>query len=167
LPTASASKLWRYYPQALELGDDLAADWFLALWVLAPTPAKAVRPRESRVTSLLRAHRIRRLEAAEVLRILRQKPTSDARRVDTFRPRRRSASCWKGCAARRALPNSVAARASPRRCTMAGQSWRGRKRRLAGNTARAATSALPWKIMPQHRLGLEPAAISVMSVGMG
>ena len=67
-------QLWRYYPQALELGDDLAADWFLALWVLAPTPAKAVRLRESRVTSLLRAHRIRRLEAAEVLRILRQKP---------------------------------------------------------------------------------------------
>jgi transposase len=67
-------QLWRYYPQALELGDDLAADWFLDLWVLAPTPAKAVRLRESRVTSLLKAHRIRRLEAAEVLRILRQKP---------------------------------------------------------------------------------------------
>ncbi len=67
-------QLWRYYPQALELGDDLAADWFLDLWVLAPTPAKAARLRESRVTSLLKAHRIRRIEAAEVLRILRQKP---------------------------------------------------------------------------------------------
>src|SRR5271157_3686058 len=67
-------QLWRYYPKALELGDDLAADWFLDLWALAPTPAKAARPRESRVAGLLKAHRIRRLEAAEVLRILRQKP---------------------------------------------------------------------------------------------
>ena len=33
-------QLWRYYPQALELGDDLAADWFLDLWVLAPTPPR-------------------------------------------------------------------------------------------------------------------------------
>jgi transposase len=67
-------QLWRYYPQALDLGDDLAAEWFLDLWALAPTPAKAARLRESRLTSLLKAHRIRRLEAAEVLRILRQKP---------------------------------------------------------------------------------------------
>ena len=67
-------QLWRYYPQALELGDDLAADWFLDLLALAPMPAKAARLRESRVTSLLKAHRIRRIDAAEVLRILRQKP---------------------------------------------------------------------------------------------
>ncbi len=67
-------QLWRYYPQALELGDDLAADWFLELWALAPTPAKAARVRESRVTGLLKAHRIRRIETAEVLRILGQKP---------------------------------------------------------------------------------------------
>ena len=33
-------QLWRYYPQALELGDDLAADWFLDLWGLAPTPPR-------------------------------------------------------------------------------------------------------------------------------
>jgi hypothetical protein len=33
-------QLWRYYPQALELGDDLAAAWFLDLWALAPTPAR-------------------------------------------------------------------------------------------------------------------------------
>ena len=67
-------QLWRYYPQALELGDDLAADWFLDLWALAPTPAKAARLRESRVAGLLKAHRIRRIDATEVLRILRQKP---------------------------------------------------------------------------------------------
>jgi transposase len=27
-------QLWRHYPQALELGDDLAADWFLDLWAV-------------------------------------------------------------------------------------------------------------------------------------
>ena len=39
---------------------------------------------------------------------------------------RRSASCWKGSAARRALPDCVAAKTSPRRCTMAGRksSWK-------------------------------------------
>jgi transposase len=67
-------QLWRYYPQALELGDDLAAGWFLDLWALAPTPAKAARLRESRVASLLKANRIRRIDAAAVLRILRQTP---------------------------------------------------------------------------------------------
>ncbi len=67
-------QLWRYYPQALELGDALAADWFLDLWALPPTPAKAARLRESCVAGLVKAHRIRRIDATEVLRILRQKP---------------------------------------------------------------------------------------------
>jgi transposase len=67
-------QLWRYYPQALELGDDPAADWFLDLWAVAPTPAKAARLRESRAASLLKANRIRCIDAAEVVRILRQKP---------------------------------------------------------------------------------------------
>ena len=67
-------QLWRYYPQALELGDDLAAEWFLDLWARRRHPPRLPRLRESRVASLLKAHRIRRIEAAEVLRILRQKP---------------------------------------------------------------------------------------------
>lgn len=67
-------QLWRYYPQALELSDDLAADWFLELWRQAPTPARAARLREATVARLLKDHRIRRLDAAGVLRILRQKP---------------------------------------------------------------------------------------------
>jgi hypothetical protein len=88
-------QLWRYYPQALELGDDLAVDWFLNLWALAPTPAKAARLRESRVTTLLKAHRIRRIEAAEVLRILRQTPPAaqSKQRPPTSPPWRR-ASNW-------------------------------------------------------------------------
>ena len=71
-------QLWRYYPQMLRLGDDLASDWFLALWQLVPTPAKAVRAREGAIRRLLEAHRIRRFDAAEALRILRDKPLTVA-----------------------------------------------------------------------------------------
>jgi len=71
-------QLWRYYPQALELTDDLGAAWFLALWQQAPTPAHAARLRPSSVQKLLQAHRIRRLDAAEVLGILRRKPLAVA-----------------------------------------------------------------------------------------
>ena len=69
-------QLWRYYPQALELGDgdDLAADWFLDLWRQVPTPAKAQRVKEKTIAAILKTHRIRRIDAAEVLRILRQTP---------------------------------------------------------------------------------------------
>jgi hypothetical protein len=38
-------QLWRYYPQLLELADDVAAEWVLELWSLAPTPAEAARLR--------------------------------------------------------------------------------------------------------------------------
>jgi transposase len=71
-------QLWRYYPQALGLTDELAADWFLELWQLLPTPAKAARATEKTVARILKAHRIRRLDAAEVLRILRQPPLAVA-----------------------------------------------------------------------------------------
>ena len=71
-------QLWRYYPQMLTLADDLADAWFLDLWRLAPTPAKAARLRETTIERFLKAHRIRRLQAAEVLRVLRQKPLSVA-----------------------------------------------------------------------------------------
>jgi hypothetical protein len=63
-------QLWRYYPQILELSDDLSAAWFLDLWALAPTPAKALRVRESTIAKLLRKHRVRRFDAAEVMRRL-------------------------------------------------------------------------------------------------
>ena len=67
-------QLWRYYPQALRLTDDHAADWFLALWQLAPTPAKAAKLRPASVAKLLAAHRIRRLTAEAVVERLRQPP---------------------------------------------------------------------------------------------
>jgi transposase len=71
-------QLWRYYPQALELGEDVAAAWFLELWSLAPTPAKGARLQEGRVAHLLKTHRIRRIGPGEVLRVLRQAPLAVA-----------------------------------------------------------------------------------------
>jgi len=67
-------QLWRYYPQALQLTDDLAADWFLAFWQFAPTPDKARRLRESTLARLLKQHGVRRLKAPEARRLLRQPP---------------------------------------------------------------------------------------------
>ena len=64
-------QLWRYYPQLLELTDDIAAEWLLALWTLAPTPAKAARLRETTLARLLKQHRIRRIDAKTALGILR------------------------------------------------------------------------------------------------
>lgn len=66
-------QLWRYYPQALNVNDDLGADWFLDVWEQVPTPAKASRVKDQTIERILKTHRIRRLDAGEVLRILRQK----------------------------------------------------------------------------------------------
>lgn len=71
-------QLWRYYPQAGALTDDLAAAWFLDLWQQVPTPAKAARASETTVARILKAHRIRRLDAATALAILRQPPLAVA-----------------------------------------------------------------------------------------
>jgi len=67
-------QLWRYYPQLLKLTDDAGADWFLALWTLVPTPAKAATIHKSTIEGLLKTHRIRRIGADEALSTLRQKP---------------------------------------------------------------------------------------------
>jgi transposase len=67
-------QLWRYYPQALKLTDDVADDWFLELWQQVPTPAKAARVSEKALARILQNHRIRRFDAAEALRILREQP---------------------------------------------------------------------------------------------
>jgi len=64
-------QLWRYYPQARELSDDLAADWFLDVWQHVPTPTQAARASEKTIGRILKQHRIRRLDAGTVLRLLR------------------------------------------------------------------------------------------------
>jgi transposase len=63
--------LWRDYPQLLELTDDIAAEWVLELWMMAPTPAKAARLRQTTVARLLKQHRIRKISAETALSILR------------------------------------------------------------------------------------------------
>ena len=65
-------QLWRYYPQMLELADDVSAEWLLDLWEAAPTPEKAARVRETTVARILRSHRIRRFDAAGVISELRK-----------------------------------------------------------------------------------------------
>ena len=65
-------QLWRYYPQLLEVSDDVTAEWVLDLWTLAPTPTKAARLREATLARLLQEHRIRRVDAERALGILRQ-----------------------------------------------------------------------------------------------
>ena len=65
-------QLWRYYPQLLELSDDVTAEWILELWTLAPTPTKAARLRATTLARLLQRHRIRRVDAERTLGILRQ-----------------------------------------------------------------------------------------------
>ena len=71
-------QLWRYYPQAAELSDDLAADWFLDLWELVPTPAQAARVNEKQIARILRDNRIRRIDAAGAIGILRRQPLAVA-----------------------------------------------------------------------------------------
>lgn len=65
-------QLWRYFPQALSVTDDPGAEWFLELWRKLPTPQKASRARHSSVAKLLKAHRIRKISAGEVLSRLRE-----------------------------------------------------------------------------------------------
>lgn len=65
-------ELWRYYPQMLAVSSEVHTAWFLALWALAPTPAKAKRVRVATVARTLKDHRIRRIDADTVLKRLRE-----------------------------------------------------------------------------------------------
>jgi transposase len=67
-------QLWRYFPAMLELESDLAAPWLLDLWEAAQTPDKARRVRETTVARVLKQNRIRRLDAVQVLAVLRNEP---------------------------------------------------------------------------------------------
>jgi transposase len=71
-------ELLRYYPQALLLDEDVGAGWFLAVWQKAPTPASARRVQRTSIAAVLKAHRIRKVDAAKVLEVLRQPALSVA-----------------------------------------------------------------------------------------
>ena len=63
-------QLWRYYPQILEAASSISDPWFLDLWKLVPTPAKARRVRTSTLAKLLKRYRIRRISAPELKQLL-------------------------------------------------------------------------------------------------
>jgi transposase len=65
-------QLWRYYKQALDLCDELAADWFLAFWTMAPTPAAAAKLRLSRLARLFQRHGVRRHSPEQAQALLRR-----------------------------------------------------------------------------------------------
>ncbi len=71
-------QFWRHCPKFCEVGSDLSKAWVRELWRLAPTPAKARRVRVSTVAALLKRHRVRRIDAETVLRILREPAISVA-----------------------------------------------------------------------------------------
>ena len=66
--------LWSYFPSFNQLDRDIHASWLLALWTKTPTPEQAGRLRPATVAKLLKEHRIRRIDAEQVLEILRQTP---------------------------------------------------------------------------------------------
>src|SRR3954470_1624363 len=77
-PAGAGAPLEPHPPAALALLpaasriERLTAEWVLALWTLAPTPAQAARLREATLARRLRQPRIRKLDAPAVLDILRQ-----------------------------------------------------------------------------------------------
>ncbi len=64
--------LWRYFPQFLELEPDLSKSWIRELWNRIPTPEKAQRIRVGTVAKLLARHKVRKISAEQILKILRQ-----------------------------------------------------------------------------------------------
>jgi len=64
----------RFFPQLLQLSECADEPWLWALFEAAPAPARAARLTEARITRLLREHRIRRIDAAQVRAILKSKP---------------------------------------------------------------------------------------------
>jgi transposase len=64
-------QLQRYFPAFLALGGDDDADWKIALFEMCPTPAMARALPRAKVARLIKSHGVRRLDADQVLAILR------------------------------------------------------------------------------------------------
>lgn len=64
-------QLQRYYPQLLTLSPQADEPWLWSLLEAAPQAAKSKRLSEARVAKLLRAHRVRRLSAPQIIEQLR------------------------------------------------------------------------------------------------
>lgn len=68
------AQVHRYFPQFLELGSFYEDLWMLELFELAPRPDALKRLRATKVASVLRRHRIRRVGVDHVLATLRKRP---------------------------------------------------------------------------------------------
>ena len=66
--------LIRYYPQMLKLCPGVDEVWFWDLLALAPLPAVAKKLKRAKIEQLLKSHRIRRLDADQVLAQLKVPP---------------------------------------------------------------------------------------------
>jgi transposase len=68
----------RYFPAFLETVGDPGEDWAIRLFEVTPTPEAAAKAKASKVTKVLKDHRIRRLDADQALQQLRQRPVFSA-----------------------------------------------------------------------------------------
>ena len=59
-------QLFRFFPQLLKLSPSADELWLWELFQMAPLPAKAAKLSETKIARVLRDHRIRRLDAAQV-----------------------------------------------------------------------------------------------------
>lgn len=64
----------RFFPQLLQLSQSAGEPWLWALFESAPSPARAARLTEAKIARILRQHRIRRLDARQVLAMLKSRP---------------------------------------------------------------------------------------------
>jgi transposase len=71
-------QLQRYYPQALRLSEDVGAGWYMGVWEKASTPKAARKVRPSSIAAILKRHRIRKVTAGEVVKVLREQPVTVA-----------------------------------------------------------------------------------------
>jgi hypothetical protein len=72
LTNRNRQQVWRYFPQALELTDDVGSEWFLDILELAPTPGATAKLNAKTLARIPSAHRIRRLLADDALAVLRR-----------------------------------------------------------------------------------------------
>jgi len=64
----------RYFPQLLQLSEAASDPWLWDLFEAAPSPVQAARLREAKIAHILRQHRIRRLDASQVMAVLKSPP---------------------------------------------------------------------------------------------
>src|ERR1700722_626554 len=79
----------------------------------------------------------------------------NAKHAGIIRRKKRSASCWRGCGARRTSPSCVVARASRPRCITAGQGVPGGRQAPAGRRHGACCDLRRGKGSPPRGRGVE------------